>query len=195
MAKVVNWTEPEIDFLKANYTKMSAEIISQKLFEISNIERNPKAVKSYANRNGLKKKWHWSKEEIDYLAELIGEYPFEKLVKRFQDWAVKNNFSTRSPGQIKSKIAHQKKSIRLNASSKYLTTQDIKYLLGCDRTSVTNIFNQYRSELKPKQEGGKKYVSRRKFKQFLLSHTSILIRYQNKLDIAWLADILGGIKR
>lgn len=193
MGLTIKWTQEEINYLKDNYANLSTATIAEELYKISYHKRSRKAIERYAMRIKVSKKSRWSNVELNYLTELIGEYPFEILVKKFQHWSEKQGLHIRrSPSQIKAKIKQQKQSIRVNASSKYLTKKDIKYLLGCDRTSINNLFNRYREELKPKADGGKEYVSRRRFKQFLLNHTSILIRYQTKLDIVWLADILNS---
>ena len=57
------WKEEEINFLKENYTEMTAEEISNTL------GRSDKGVVAKANELGLRKNIRWKKEEIQFLRE------------------------------------------------------------------------------------------------------------------------------
>ena len=189
----VTWSDRELEFLDNNYHLLTNKEISKALFKInSGTRRSFISIKSQANKRNLKSGFYWRKEETDYLAELIGEYPLNKLIKKYQNWAKNNGLRSRSALQISKWIKTQRKSIRLNASTKYLTNTDLRYLLGCNRVSVNNLLKTYKDELKPKRDGKKTYVSRVRLKAFLLDHQYILERYQCKLDIRWLVDILGN---
>lgn len=185
------WNKAEIEYLKANYATLSNTKLSKALFKINpQASRSSDAIKAKANKLKLNKGFYWTKAEIDYLTELIGEYPINKLIRKYQTWAKNNKLRLRSPSQIRERIKNQKDSLRLNASSKYITTQDLKFLLGCDRTTAHNLFKTYKKELNTQFDGTTTYVSRAKLRRFLLNHQDILERYQKKLNIRWLIDIL-----
>lgn len=188
-----DWLMPEKEYVIANYQQMPTTEISKALFEISGVHRSRKSINAIAVRLGVSKRRIWSEEETNQLLELSGEYSQADLVNRFNRWARDKGLRSRSPGQIRSKLRHQKEAVRLNASSKYLTNVDIKLLLGCNRTTVSNLLKQHKKELNPQKDGGKTYVSRAKLRTFLVNHQDILERYQSKLDIRWLVDILRSV--
>lgn len=187
------WTKDEIDFLKRNYSTMRNKQIVEKLIQINpQTPRSVFAIKSQAIRYNLKKGYLWQADEVNNLRELIGEYPLPELVVRHNQWCTRHQRVSRSKNQIKAKIKHLKQSVRIDASSKYLTTNDFALLLGSNRSTAIKIIRTYSQELgvsclKP---GLATTVKRKKIKSFLRNHQDVVERYQRSLDIHWLIDIL-----
>ena len=179
------WTESELEYLRANYANNSIKAIALAM------NRSPPAIKAKAYKLDLKNRRIWSSEEKEYLFELCGEYPLSQIVRIYNRWAKKQGYRVRTQRQIRDKLKNHKVSVRLNASSEYLTAEDLSYLLGCDRSTVYGFFRAYPKELRL-NDTGKRCVPRYRVRRWLLEHRSILERYQQTLDINWLADILSN---
>lgn len=197
MRHSATWEQSEEKYLIDNYRKLSNQALVERLQEINSagIKRSVLSIKIKAQKMGLFKRIFWTNEEEEYLFSLLGEYHWSELVKVYNQWAKNNQSKPRNLQQIKNKVLQKKKSIRLNASTKYLTSLDLSYLLGCSRQTATRIFQKYQSELKVKgtlTKGTQSYASRVNVKKWLLNHLDIVEKYRDTLDLLWYSDIISG---
>lgn len=81
-----------------------------------------------------KQRYWWSKQELDYLESLIGDYPASLAIDYFQAWAAKRRYPARSRSTIRFKIqASFGSSLPVGI---FITTATLRELIGVTNTTI-----------------------------------------------------------
>lgn len=183
---LINWEENEEKYLLENYHKKSYTQMAKHL------NRSASAIRNKSYKMGLKRK-KWRKEEEEFLLSLLGEYPWNSIESKYNRWAKEKGYPSKKEESLKRKVRYLRASIRLDNSSSYLGVRDIQLLLGCDKMTVYRFQKIYPELKKVKGGEGRDRVcfSRKTIKKWLANNQEVLERYQEKLNIRWLVDILS----
>jgi hypothetical protein len=84
---------------------------------------------------------NWTRAEIDYLLELAGDIPRNRLQIAFNSWAVANGYPKRSAKAIWVQAARN--GISLRAVGSFLTTGGIAQILGINATTIEGWLHRY----------------------------------------------------
>lgn len=80
------------------------------------------------------RRYWWTKEELDYLQSLVGDYPTSLAIEYFQQWASSRGYPSRSRASIRYKLqADFGSSIPIGI---YITTATIRELVGVTYTTI-----------------------------------------------------------
>jgi hypothetical protein len=108
----------------------------------------------------------WSAAELEYLERLAGDVPYLKLVKRFQDQAVRNGWPRRSQDAIAGRL--QRSGLRMRPQhGQCLTTCGVAELIGCPCARVESWTRRKAVQeiLQPIWIGGIRYMQRSDWKR------------------------------
>jgi transposase len=76
----------------------------------------------------------WTPDEHAALMEMVGDYPLDILIKKYQMWANKHDYPSRSPFAIHQRLRRQRVSVI--PIGHYLTSGTLAKLLGVSYTTI-----------------------------------------------------------
>lgn len=142
-----SWTTEEADLLKrvadarpnGGYVKPYQEACSRQGLKIrSSVAIMSKRKAMLDQAAGLKPlPKNWSTHEINYLQELIGDYPFSLIVRHYGHWAKSNGFRHRTAAAINRIISKQDWSTE--PIGEYITYGAIASLMGISFSSIRRL--------------------------------------------------------
>jgi hypothetical protein len=118
-------------------------------------------------------KHKWSQEEVDFLRSNVGEYPFESVVRRYNQTALRRGWHKRTWYSIKWKCEHLGLSWVVSNSS-IIKLADVRHVFGWSRFFCDQLIKtpKFKHILSPFKEGFW-YIERKKLVRLALAYPEL----------------------